>query len=223
MARKPRVTAHKIAEDVKIASLIEKSEGGTQKVEPRLEQPAEATKRKSNKMWAVAYHEAGHAVVARHFFRLSEEGVSIIPEQGQQEGITHINFPARCFRPKDNEYITGRSRRTCETFALISLAAYLSPQRSRASSYRIHHSEQDRKEALDVLTHTTEAKEEVDAGMRLLELQARNLVNRMWPKIEAVATALMERRHLTKSEVEQIAWEAVTRGAAIKGSHPTSH
>jgi hypothetical protein len=74
-------------------------------------------------------------------------------------------------------------------------------RRFRPSSVRSYHGSSDYKSVVDYLMGEAGDGEEVTLWVRLLVHRVRNLINLQWPAVEGVATALLERRRLTREEV----------------------
>jgi hypothetical protein len=95
----------------------------------------------------------------------------------------------------------------------------------RASEVRAHdpgsvkdfQGETDRCQAADFIGYLTESDRELEAWLKLLYIQAEQLVARYWYAIEAVAAALLEHRTLNGKQVREVIYQAdrVTSGANI--------
>lgn len=145
---------------------------------------------------AVAYHEAGHAVMAL------VEGipicsVSVMP-RGHPRGVTL----QRGFRPD----------RDASPWAPISamqhvrfgFAGRLAEERACPGSTSGHWA--DTKQAASILARICFSPEELGAYWHLLEIQTKWVLSlpRVWPCVEAVAEALMVRGRLSGADVETI-------------------
>jgi hypothetical protein len=103
----------------------------------------------------------------------------------------------------DSAELTDAKRLTAERYAIFPLAGIEAQRRYRASSVRRYHSSMDYRNAVDVISHFAPDDEELDAYLRLLRIRARNTIALpgVWEWIEELASALMEKRKLSREDV----------------------
>jgi ATP-dependent Zn protease len=149
----------------------------------------------------IAYHEAGHAVIAVHYgFPLRH--VTIIPDD---EHLGHVSTesPKRqidAYNPNSDPMRIERVLRRYYQFCMAGAEAVMlvCPEHTYSGIGA------DLPDANSCLRHLSADDDERDAWQRLLDIQTRNLVARYRPAIEALAAALMERKALTGKEVRAI-------------------
>jgi hypothetical protein len=157
----------------------------------------------NSRLWATAYHEAGHAVATIHLrIGIGRLGVSIIPS-GDATGTCHT---LKAFSGRPELETTGRMRWGAEKQAIILLAGPAAQRKFRPSSVRNYHGHSDRTKAVDLMNHFVGSNRELEAYVNLLRIRAEQLVANSftWKTIEAVAAALFERKHLNAQEVKDI-------------------
>jgi hypothetical protein len=156
-------------------------------------------------LWATAYHEAGHAVVAIHLgIGIGRKGVSIIPDpDANRSGRTHILLG---FAGRPDVAITDRMRLCAEKRVVVSFAGQAAQRKFQPRSVRRDHADSDRQGILDLLIRFIPNIPELEAYCRWLEIRAENLVNSpmVWLRICAVAEALVEQKYLRPQEVRAI-------------------
>jgi hypothetical protein len=128
--------------------------------------------RKPNAERATAYHEAGHVVAALHLgIPLRKQGVTIIPGEDSY-GVTHVgNVLGR--QPEVGA--SGREELLAERRAIVSLAGIAAERRFNPRSVRNFQWTGDRENAADMLSLFSGSSEELDARVKLAEIQARQL------------------------------------------------
>lgn len=145
---------------------------------------------------AVAYHEAGHAVVGV-LMGVYFDAVTIIPNVAEETG-GFVNF-------LDDD--------VAEEDALIILyAGPAAEAKFRKCSFLNTHSISDLKRARLIFETWIQPERKTDGSddPRLSQLyyvtnkQAKLVVNSVWDKIEAVSDALIERKTLTYDEVAKL-------------------
>jgi ATP-dependent Zn protease len=142
----------------------------------------------------VAYHEAGHAVVA---YRLQAEirYVTIVPDHWCAGHFTHNDlFCARGL---------GSDRANLERAIQISLAGPLAQARFHRRSYRRRHGRQDYDCATGLARYLAGSAGEREF-LRYQERYTKVLVDHYWSDIERIARALLERDELSGTEVKNI-------------------
>ena len=152
---------------------------------------------------ATAYHEAGRAVIALHLgsglqgrgLRIVQDDESAYHEPLERE---HFGFPQRA--PSDP------MRKRIEVRVMIALAGLAAQLRFESSSVSPVHSEQTRRAALILLASVSSSEEEQKAYMRWLDIRVQDMLvlPNLWRQVEAVASALIERKSLTPREVRRV-------------------
>jgi hypothetical protein len=158
---------------------------------------------------ATAYHEAGHAVAAIHLgVGLGRKGISIISDD-ESWGFAHT---LKGFRGKPDGETTPSMHRAAEKQTVVMFAGEAAQRGFRPRSVRRHHASADRAGAVDLMDYFVGSNEELEATLERLHVRAVHLVEEpiVWRKIGAVATALLELKRLTASEVKAICDGAMT-------------
>ena len=141
-----------------------------------------------------AYHEAGHAVVAR-MLGVRVKSVTIQPT---------LNYSGRVL-------FDGLGRRTTEKKILITLAGphaqrRFAPNSAWRSGNKAHLNSGYDFDNVALLIHDEHGNGKVaDLYWRYVMAKAEQLVEGWWPHIEAVASALLKRETLTGAEM----WQAM--------------
>jgi hypothetical protein len=69
---------------------------------------------------------------------------------------------------------------------------------------RNYHGHSDYSNAITLLGYLVESDEELKLYFRLLKIRARQYLQRFWIDVEALADALLKKKHLTGQEVRAI-------------------
>jgi hypothetical protein len=157
-----------------------------------------------------AYHEAGHVVVAFQVgVGLKEEAVTIVPTADCHRSVCTISE----LKNLGAAELTDEMRLEAERHALVSLAGVVAQKKPRPSSVRNYHSSPDYHNAVNLMSHFMEG-EVLEAYLNYLVLRTMNLVAlpHVWMMIESLAAVLLEKRALTREQVEQVLRLCVTRG-----------
>lgn len=156
----------------------------------------------TKRLESTAYHEAGHAVMAVH------EGVALlnvsIVSDGDSQGRAGFSNPLSTFQ-LDVE-ITTKSRWRMEKLVRVWLAGPEAQKRFNPRSWRRYHGEDDFKKAVDRIGYFATSNDEIEAYLRLLEIQVRQklALSRVWQAVEALAGELLEHRELGGGEARAI-------------------
>jgi hypothetical protein len=147
-----------------------------------------------NSKSVIAYHEAGHAVIA-NALRFKVHSVTIVPAVDSSGKVKIGGRPPECCGLRDIKHPIR--------FIVPRLAGPLAQKRYRPSSYRHRHGEDDHRYIKKIAQDVCRSDEEADALLRWLRLCTNNLIDQKWHQIERVAAALLERGRLTAPEIEQ--------------------
>lgn len=149
---------------------------------------------------STAFHEAGHAVAAFFLgFSVGRRGVTIIPDKIKDNlGAAHVLLQ---LRERPDVAISPGTHVRIENHAVVCLAGDAAQRKLHPRSHYRAQSDQD--QALELLDYISGSNEILCARFKVARLQAQALVNLRWKEITAVATALLERKTLTRDEVRQ--------------------
>lgn len=166
---------------------------------------------------AVAYHEAGHAVIGQKL-GVPVRRVSIEPTEAYR-GMVLIDDPVRGI--KDGDETSDRARLRVERTIIVRLAGPVAQRKHRPSSWRRYHGSDDYR-GLAGLAACFYDGETLDAFIRWLELRTQDLVEIHMSAIDRVAQALLERKTLTSDEIKEIAWPPEIPMPHLKGARSSS-
>ncbi len=147
----------------------------------------------------VAHHEAGHAVVSLNL-RQAFQAVTIEPDTPGTLGAMHQSWSMS--KTIDTYSPDGRSRRYIEDRIIIALAGPAAARKFAGRS--TFGGEADHDDAVDLLMRLTGDPEELDAYYKLLEIRAKQRVEREWPSIEALAKVLLHERRVTSRRAKEV-------------------
>ena len=178
---------------------------------------AKTTRRKkTTREERTAYHEAGHAVAHERLrYARKLRKVTIIPDPNENSRgcVVHDKLPPS-FDPWENE-ITPRDMAGIEDDAVCSFAGGIAEKRF-AGRHDYAGASEDRQHAIDLASPLTGGPGDkvLNAYLRYLWVRAEGLVESrlIWPEIEAVAKALLERKTLTRKEVHDIRLRVMREG-----------
>ncbi len=156
---------------------------------------------------AAAYHEAGHAATHLHF----GHDVLQVTIEDDSEAAGHVyTYGLMMYEP--------RHRKTLVREHIIVCYAGGEAQRRITPSVEPWHVEDDEAQAFDLLRECPPrgvsyvGDDAYCARLEQLRSEARRLVGRLWPEIERIAAALLERGTLSGAELRQVC-ELVDRTA----------
>jgi hypothetical protein len=148
---------------------------------------------------AIAYHEAGHAVMCWHE-QIEVEIASIIPEAGSLGRVQHRSVLEGIDLACDNS-LEGRAR--AESLIRVCLAGAVAQRQIDPRRFRHYNSRSDYESAQELLTHLAGADDELAAYWRLLQIQTKNILNLtdVWHCVERVADALLQSKALSADDI----------------------
>lgn len=158
---------------------------------------------------ATAYHEAGHALAAWKE-RLPISTISIIPdEDGTLGRVTHQAPPAS-FQPDIDAGLRVRDR--IEKHAIVAFAG-VEAERLVAARVSSESGARDRAGAAQLVAYLGGSVEEQRAYLQLLSVRARQLVRvpHLRVPLDALATALLDRRHISGPAARKILKESLRK------------
>mgnify|MGYP001068229630 CR=1 FL=1 len=147
----------------------------------------------------VAFHEAGHAVAYCYFFNGPRFKHVTIKPKGSALG--HVLGRPSIWRPDEDTgvrfFVRLRDR-------IIRTLAGPEAERKVRGRYNQRGASDDWKSVADLVFHMAGSERQVNALMRYFDVVTEEFIEFRWHKIEAVASALLERTTLSYKEVEQI-------------------
>jgi hypothetical protein len=101
---------------------------------------------------------------------------------------------------------TGADRLKMERVVVVLLAGMVAQRRYRPSSVRGWHGSSDFHSAVDLISYFAKSDKETEAYFALLRIRAELEIERpsAWECVEAIATALLDRKTLSANEVVEI-------------------
>jgi len=149
----------------------------------------------------IAYHEAGHAIVAFVLHRRFTH-VSIIPDDTTLGHIRTSKLPPT-FQP-ESDY-AGATRKLCEKEAMVSLGGVVA-ERFRLSRTCWKGAHEDITKALGCCEYHSGNLEEANAYLNWLWERTKGIVTfgREWAAVEALAQELMVRKFIGEQAARRI-------------------
>jgi len=186
---------------------------------------------------SVAYHEAGHAVVA-NYLGFPFKYVTIEPDadEGSEGCLAHDESALKAalrrsvYRDRDIEIpddVLSWAREELwadhgemeeivrgvfiDKSIKVSLAGAIAQRHFVPDEYDTHHDAADRQQAANFLLSDPPSEKWVELKWELLEIETESFIKTRWARcqIEAVTEALLERKTLTSDEVRKVATDAL--------------
>ena len=171
----------------------------------------------------VAYHEAGHAIVARVLGRRVPVATIVVDEERGSAGHVHHEWAQdlnelECEGGNDEEENADVERKRQVIFeheAMVALAGRAAQRRflgERANEDVLHETAtSDRRFVLDMLDRLAGRDDDElrNAWWKLLELRTERLLTKHWPAVEYMASCLLERKTLTGEEIDECRADAL--------------
>lgn len=175
-----------------------------------------------SELYASAYYEAGHAVIAMHLgLGLPETGLSVVPSDDVSEVVSierdHSDSPGTSLNHNKRQRIESR---VMETLAGTAAQRYF-----RYLPTNPVHGEQDQGKALDLLFLISGSNEEREAYLMWLTVRVQDMLTMpaVCCQIIAVADALLERKSLTAREVRKVSLRALGRASLQPATGGADH
>ena len=149
---------------------------------------------KSAVLAATAYHEAGHAVAAI----LRGIRFDYVTITAEEDAKGHIR------------YLRGaRGLRQVHDRGVTAMAGEAAQRRFSSSSVRRYHGAGDREAVASYAFKHVGSAAAATALAHLWDVQARDLVEVQWPRIEQLATLLLDKRRLSEAECKAAMFQPV--------------
>jgi hypothetical protein len=160
--------------------------------------------KRNEKRSGVAYHEAGHAVVAVALRRRFRK-VTIVPEHDSLGHVLQRPYP-KTFQPEINS--DGRTERRIRDDVMCSFAGMLAQRRAcgRATGYHA-----DLHNASDMLSYLNCSPALEWKWNQLLSVQTDELLVAWWPAVEALTSALLAEKTILGPRAREIVLDANDR------------
>jgi len=155
-----------------------------------------------HKLKAIAYHEAGHAVMS-WCESVAVRGISILPADDIDAFDSLPDTGSHChldIRQKP------QSRSRMEKLARVCLAGPLAQRRYKPRSHWRADGDHDFASAADLIGIFTGSDRETEAYLSLLEIQTQQELEHenVWMRVEALASTLLEKTQLTARKIRAI-------------------
>jgi hypothetical protein len=150
---------------------------------------------------AVAYHEAGHAVMAFELQRAVRQ-ISIVPS-ADAEGFVRPGKRPPSFHPDYNT--DNKTRDWVEREVLISLAGCAADSKYRGRTIRAGGAD-DYNKAISMAAYLTPELRETIAYVEWLRIKAENMIAfpPNWSAVQAIAAELLDRKTISGRRARQI-------------------
>lgn len=178
---------------------------------------------------AVAYHEAGHAVVA-FWLWLRPRHASIIPKEGSEGHVLERMLGKRTRLQIEFADRFHTSRLQAEKRVMVAMAGVLAQRRFNPRSVRRYHGQSDREAVVEFLSQyapwrtgklsvrgpngkkvTVRQWQDMSSHEKLLSDWTKDLLDLRWYSVEAVAKALLEKKQLSYEDIRVTIVEAGDR------------
>lgn len=167
------------------------------------------TKRAERQLLTVAYHEAGHAVMAVALgINLSK--VTIIPENDSAGHCKHEKITVGDYA--DN---SPRACKRIEISAMISLAGTLAQRIHNPRSVRHYRAMSDYKQACNAAMTLNGSARQETAWLKWIEIKTEDVLRLRWRAVEALSQELMQRKALNGNEARAVVLEHFHAGVKV--------
>lgn len=159
------------------------------------------TKRAERELRTVAYHEAGHAVMAIAL-GINLQKVTLIPEN---DSAGHCKLEK--ISVGDGADDSPRACKRIESLAMISLAGAIAQRIQNRRSLRHYRSMPDYKSACDAAMALNGSGRQEAAWLKWIEIRTEDILRFRWRAVEALSQELVLRRTLKGSEARAVVLE----------------
>lgn len=164
---------------------------------------------------AVAYHEAGHAVMAWSYGTELYAATVNGDEGTTDHGNPLFGVDIEWSEPDPAERLTARD--LAEQAIRCSLAGDVAQEIGMGARPDPAGGEDDRLRAWEILGHLVGSTEELEAYANLLEIQARQRLRRLWPAVEALAGELVRAGEVDGARARELCEVAIYGGRRAEG------
>lgn len=161
----------------------------------------------------VAYHEAGHAVIAM-LQHLPVDRVTIDPN-GEALGHAEHDTFYMTEEEGDNSGIVEWEQIRAEANARVALAGEIAQRMHDQNSVDPEHAASDRAKFSDCLLRLSADESEREAYAHLLRLQTENKLRTNWGAVERVAELLLIHTTIDAKALRLATWPALSTIAAL--------
>jgi ATP-dependent Zn protease len=151
----------------------------------------------------IAYHEAGHAVVAFNE-RVAIHSIKIAICRDYAGRVIRANPYQSIKLNIDN---TLRARNRVRAVVRVLLAGFMAQKMKDPNSYRSHHDKTDRQTAADLILRIASPKTP-NVSLKVLGDEVRDTLSAQWYQVEALAQELLKQRTLSQKEVRKVIMDA---------------
>ena len=161
-------------------------------------------KKPTKKQWATAYHEAGHAVIAR-YLHVGFKNVTVVPGEDYFGKLVLKRERARQRAFQTAEYeVTPRRRDAVKKEIIILLGGPYAQMRFNPRCRVQDVESTDIDNAMKLVSYLVGSEHQHKAYWVYMEACVKDLLSMHWKEIEAVAIALIEKRTLSEDDVKKI-------------------
>jgi hypothetical protein len=158
-------------------------------------------------LWPIAFHEAGHAVVA--WSRgIKVTSATIVPARDFLGQVTQSN-PLRGVRLDYDG--SNRARLRAEAVIVVLLAGPVAERRHDSRLRRSRYGAHDHERAADLAMRVNGSDKAAEAHLNWLAIVARDEIDASWDLVERVARKLFEQRTLSAAEIAACCRERFSR------------
>lgn len=154
------------------------------------------------KIMAIAYHEAGHTVMAK-LNRIRLKSISIVPDEKSLGRVIH----APIWNGTTPDYDVSREsemkmQRRVKTLFAGRLAEQLYEEQKGLTHQNLDSDTQDNEQALQFVSYFCGTDDEVDAYLKLLHIRTRNEITEeyTWNALEKLAQRLFKKKTISANQ-----------------------
>jgi hypothetical protein len=154
----------------------------------------------------IAYHEAGHAVIAWHL-GVRVRSLTIVPDEATLGRCHHASLIRGRYPELDGSL--GAVVKMQKNI-MISLAGPIAQHLYNPHSVRRYHTYADHTLAADLALQLTESEEESGALLKWLEIRTRGILRLRWALVESLGKKLLDTGTMKGTEVGQLLQETMS-------------